>query len=433
MDNKPIQNILKNALTFLIIFLIVNFIFNSLFSNKESQTPPTGIIFKTVSSSYAMRENVIVDIENYTNQDLTVKNNCPKQPLQVQYFENNTWVNKEFAANLNCDGTGDLIIKPGEKNKIAFNSWSYELFKNKGNYKILLPLADKTLESNQFEIKDPSFFHWLWQTALYQPIYNALILFVSFFPHDLGLSIIILTIIIRTLLLLPNQKALRSQKKLQELQPKIASLKEKHGNDKEKIALETMSLYKEHKVNPFGSCLPILIQLPILIALFYVIQTGLDVSNQYLLYGPLQNFDITIINTNFLGILELTKINFIALPIIVGALQYLQMRMSLARKKKKADQKPASSEMDIANRTMTVTMPLMIAVFTASVPAGVGLYWAFSTIYGIGQQYVINNQGSSQETKIRVINASKNQQKKEHYQQLNEQRKSENENDTEKN
>ena len=210
---------------------------------------------------------------------------------------------------------------------------------------------------------------------------------------------------------------------MQEIQPKISELNEKHKGDKEKIALETMAIYKEHKVNPFGSCLPMLIQLPILIALFYVIQSGLDASHKYLLYPFLSGANLNLINTNFLGILELTKANVYVLPIIVGGLQYLQMRMSLSRNKKKQTEKK-KSEMDIANKTMTYTMPLMIAVFTASAPAGVGIYWAFSTLYGIAQQYVVNKSFKQKETTIRVMDAGKNQAKKEHYKKLNDERKS---------
>lgn len=206
------------------------------------------------------------------------------------------------------------------------------------------------------------------------------------------------------------------------IQPKLNELKKKYGDDKQRFAQETINIYKEHKVNPFGSCLPLLLQIPILIGLFNVIQSGLDPNNSYLLYDGLKNFDISQVQTVFLGILDLTKVNFWVLPVIVGVLQYLQMKLSFARKQPQPTDK---SEMEVANKTMTYIMPVMIAFFTASVPSGVGLYWAFSTIYGIVQQMVINKQAEQEHTQIKVIDPNQDLDKKELYKQLNEQRKAE--------
>ena len=167
----------------------------------------------------------------------------------------------------------------------------------------------------------------------------------------------------------------------------------------------------EHKVNRMGCCLPLLIQFPILIALYYVVQNGLNPDNANLLYGGLQNFDYSKINVIFLNILDLTKINIFVLPLFVGGLQFLQMKLALVRNKKKAesnkDQAPKKSEMDAANGMMLYFMPAMIAVFTASVPAGVGLYWSTSTLYGIAQQMVVNAKADKDKTKVRVIESPK--------------------------
>jgi YidC/Oxa1 family membrane protein insertase len=229
--------------------------------------------------------------------------------------------------------------------------------------------------------------------------------------NDLGLAIILLTILIRTILLIPSQKALKSQRKMNELQPKLAKIKEKYKDNQEMIAKETMALWKEYKVNPFGSCLPLLIQFPVLIALFYVIQNGLNPDNSYLLYEPLKHFSLHNINIIFLGILNLTKINNFILPLIVGGLQFLQMKLTLVTKKDKkaqdkqdkTEKKAQGSEMEMAGKTMMYVMPVMIALFTASVPAGVGLYWSVSTTYGIVQQLVVNKQVDEEKVKIKVL------------------------------
>jgi YidC/Oxa1 family membrane protein insertase len=412
MDSKALKNILSQALTFLVIFLIVNFVYNQFFNQPEE--PKTGTQFFASQKQFGQNDLVTAKLENYTEQEITIKNLCPEPSIQVEKLGNGEWTQLSPSTEMDCSNESDIIIKPGEKYDYSYVSWNHELFSELGFYRLKANIGDKILESNQFEVVNMSFFSWAWTSIITQPIYNALIFFASIVPgHNLGWAIILLTILLRTLLLLPNQKALKSQKKLQTLQPKLSALKEKHNGDQQKIAQETMSLYKEHKVNPFGSCLPILIQLPILIGLFHVIQSGLNQGNNYLLYGPLKDFDISLVETNFYGLLELTEINFIALPIIVGLLQFLQLKLSFARQKAKQpnEKKKKSSEMEIANKSMTYIMPFMIAFFTASVPSGVGLYWAFSTVYGIGQQYVVNRSHDENETTIKVLPAKKDKKK----------------------
>lgn len=427
MDKKAIKNFLNQALTFLVIFLIVNFIFNQFF-NKPEKTQ-TGIQFYTSSKNFAQNDTVVFHIDNYTDHAITLKNQCPNAPVAASKLNNGQWTPVTYSAPIKCEGTKDDIIQPGEKKQIKLHTWSHELFKDLGNYKLTVELDGQNMESNQFEIGNMSFFGWLWTTIIYQPIYNALIFFASILPgYNLGLAIILLTILIRSILLFPNHKALKSQKKLQSIQHKISALKDKHGDDQQKIAQETFAIYKEHKVSPFSSCLPMLIQLPILIGLFNVIQNGMDPGSSYLLYGPLKAFDLAQVNTNFFGLLDLTKIDFIAMPIIVGVMQFLQVKLSFGRSKAKAA-KPAN-EMEAASRTMMYVMPVMIAFFTASVPSGVGLYWAFSTLYGIIQQMIVNRQHESTETTIKVADDLSNKEKKELYKKKNEERKKDQDNDS---
>ena len=169
-----------------------------------------------------------------------------------------------------------------------------------------------------------------------------------------------------------------------------------------------MALWKEAKINPLSSCLPILLQFPFLIALFYVIQSGLNPDNTYLLYSQYSGFSLTDINTNFLNILDLTKANIYVLPLVIGGLQFIQMKLAMAKNKKAQDDKDGKrNEMAIAGSMMTYIMPVMIAVFTASLPAGVGIYWGASTIYGIIQQLVVNKGGIKKdpnEPTVKVIN-----------------------------
>ena len=417
----------KNILNFVTIALLVYIALN-FFTQTNTPAPEDTSKFslKTNKQEYSQHELVTAILKNNTDQPITIPTECPNEPLDVYTSLDGTWKQQTNAATITCGDSNtenaSITIKPKEEYHISYNSWNHALFSEIGHYKIGTTLnviedgkpTTITLESAEFEVTPQGFFRTVWSTIFYQPIYNTLIFLTSILPyHDFGFAIIVLTIIIRTILLFPSQKALKAQRKLQEIQPKLSHIREKHKNNQEMIAKETMQIWKEHKVNPLGSCLPMLIQFPVLIALFYVIQSGLNPDNAYLLYGNLKNFSLLSVNVNFLGILDLTKVNFLVLPLLVGGLQFLQMKLAIMRKEKqtphqpKSDKKEQKSEMEMANQMMIYIMPVMIAVFTASVPAGVGLYWIMSTVYGIAQQLIVNKQVEEEKTKVEVLSTKK--------------------------
>lgn len=380
----------------------------------------------TQKSEVAIGKEVVVEVQNNTDETIEIDvfpESCPEYSFTPMHYENGEWIEVTNATS-NTEAIACMItstgIAPGEKIKVSYKDWSYRLFGETGRYRIDVTAEidgqSRTFSSNEFTIVERGIVGRAWLNLVYRPILNGLVELIKVMPnHSLGLAIIALTLILRTLLLIPSQRAMRSQKKLQEIQGKIEALKKKYKDDQERLALETVNLWKTHKVNPFGSCLMMLIQFPILIALYYVVREGLHVDKLGLLYGELGNFSFDTMNTDFLGVLELTEINFIVLPLIVGGLQFVQMSLAMNRKKKKDEAQKASSskkkkekavkdpkdmqnEMQMATKMMKYVMPVMIAVFTASLPAGVGLYWATSTSYGILQQFVVNRE-SDRETK----------------------------------
>lgn len=410
----------KKILHYVIIFLLVYVTMSFFFKPPSDEPSVSGQNFEieTIKKEFPQQEIVTVKIKNNTDFSASIKNDCPEEPLTVKQKINGNWEQITNTAEIKCDQSEDYIIEPGKELNLRYDSWNHALYGEQGTYKIFADITvpddstmSGTIESNEFEIVPQGWLGYIWTAGFYQPIYNALMFLTSIVPgHDLGWAIILLTIIIRTILLIPSHKAMKSQRKIQELQPKLNKIKEKYKDNQEMIAKETMALWQEHKVNPLGSCMPLLIQFPFLIAIFYVIQTGLDPNNTYLLYSPLKDFSLTSINSNFLGILDLTKINAFVLPLIVGGLQFLQMKFAMMRNKKakekqgnKDEKKQKGSEMDMANKMMIYIMPVMIAVFTASVPAGVGLYWSSSTIYGIFQQIFVNRQVETENVKVRVV------------------------------
>lgn len=413
-------------LLWILIFFTVVTLSQGFGKNKDEQSELSrgelGIATKKIE--YRVGKEVKLDVRNNTAEPVELALGCAeKEPLTVLFYNNGTW--EERTLGNNCP-TQVLTLEPAKTTIITYKDFAYRVMGETGRYKIEANLmvngSAKTFSSNEFTMTPRGLWGNVWIEGIYKPILNTLIYLIEILPgHNLGLAIILLTLIIRTLLLVPSQRAMKSQKKMQVVQAKIEELKKKHKDNQQQIALETMALWKEHKVNPFGSCMLMFIQIPIMIALYYVVQSGLHPDKAGLLYGFIaEQFSFETIQTNFLGILELTKINFIVLPLIVGGLQFFQMHLAFARvaKKKAATEmkqtsvaekveQPADmqSQMAMANNMMKYMMPAMIAFFTASLPAGVGLYWATSTMYGIVQQWAVNraSEASSNEPSVKVI------------------------------
>lgn len=226
-----------------------------------------------------------------------------------------------------------------------------------------------------------NFFHII----LTQPLLNALIWLYNVIPgHDMGVAIIALTLLLRLALYPTFQKQLRAQKDMQKLQPKLDELKARHKDDKEAHTRATLELYKEHKVSPLSSCLPLLIQLPILIALYRVFLSGLgggDIARE--LYPFIQNPGP--INVNFLGLINLAKPNII-FGILAGGFQFLQTKMMLP---KKAAGTQSDATARIMNAQMTYFMPVITIIIAIRLPAGLSLYWVVTTLLAIAQQWYI--------------------------------------------
>ena len=318
-----------------------------------------------------------------------------------------------YPKDTDCEEPTVTVLNPG-KNTISLLDYSYTLFGETGRYKVAFDHDGTELQSPEFEIRKPSLLTQGWRAFIYNPILNALVWLIILLPnHQLGLAVIVLTLAIRTILLIPSVKAIRAQRNMQAVQPKLEALKKKYADDQARLAQETMLLWKKHKVHPLSSCMPLLIQFPILIALFYVIQAGLSPDKASLIYDFLPPFELREINANFLGF-NILEPSLIVFPVAIGLLQFFQMQLMMGRQSKKGGTS-LPKEVESANKMMRYMMPLMIAFFTSQLPAAVGLYWGTSTFYGVIQQLVVNKEGSpgaahsssDDDVKVRVINKAK--------------------------
>lgn len=225
----------------------------------------------------------------------------------------------------------------------------------------------------------------LFHEVLYRPLLNALVFLYNVIPgHDLGVAIIVLTVIIRFLLYPLSKKAIESQRALSHLQPKIKEIQQKFKNNKEAQTKAVMEFYRQHKINPFGGCLPLLLQLPIFIALYRVFMSGLTPENLEGLYPFIQNPGS--INTTFLGIVDLSLKHNIPLSILAGGFQFIQSKMMQPKRSKKGTKEDMTSAM---GHQMTYFLPIFTIYIAYILPAALALYWVVITLFAIFQQRFI--------------------------------------------
>lgn len=242
----------------------------------------------------------------------------------------------------------------------------------------------------------------IFTVIFYQPILNLLVFLyntVSF--QDLGIAIILLTIVIKLILWPLGQKSIKSQKELQDLQPKIEALKKTYANDKVGLSQATMALYKDNKINPFSSCLPLLLQFPFLIAVYQVFRDGLN-NKLDLVYPFISRPEV--INSISFGFLDLSKPS-IYLAILAGAAQFWQAKMMMTKPPVvKTEGSKDEGMAAIMNKQMLYFMPAITIFIGMSLPGGLTFYWFILTaLTAIQQLFVFKKKNKSGEVNNKMI------------------------------
>ncbi len=266
----------------------------------------------------------------------------------------------------------------------------------------------------------------LWNQLFIWPIVNLLVAFYKLFeflhiPGPLGFAIILMTIAIRVLLYPLMHAQLKSAKKMTDLKPHIDALNAKHKDDKKALQQAQLDLYKQHGVNPAGGCLPLLIQFPVLIALYNVFSHVFTNGNidklilelNQILYLPvlkLTQLDLNFFGTN-LGVKPSDYQSqgwwLLSIPLITGALQWYQTKLMMPAPQptgvnkpeiskaivKKEEKKPENMAADMQKQMAMIT-PIMFGYFAFQFPLGLALYWNVFGIFGIIQQLRVNSQKS---------------------------------------
>ncbi len=235
-------------------------------------------------------------------------------------------------------------------------------------------------------------FGTIWHTFFFDPVYNGLVFFIDAVPGgDVGLSIILITIVVKLVLLPLSIKATKTQVAMREMEPKLKALKERI-TDKQEQSKAMLELYREHEVNPFASIIQIFIQIPLVIALYWSVARGGGVAlpdiNIELLYSFIPQPEA--VSMFFLGVMDIAA-KSLPLAALAGLTQFIHAKISMPAPEPKKDGE-TDFKGDFARSMhvqMRYVMPFIIFMVAYSVSATIALYFIVSNLMSIAQEYVV--------------------------------------------
>ncbi|MEW5907889.1 MAG: YidC/Oxa1 family membrane protein insertase [Patescibacteria group bacterium] len=218
--------------------------------------------------------------------------------------------------------------------------------------------------------------------VFFKPLLNALVFIIGIIPfHDVGSAIIVLTIVVRFLIFPLNHHAITTQIKMKQLEPELKEIKEKFKKDAPEQSKRVMELYKQHGINPLSGFLNLIIQLPIIFALYkvFTLNATLDPLNLYSFIHSPENIQI-----KFLNIFDITKKSYL-LAFVTGATQFLQMRLALPPISKKDHADFAQK----INMQMRYLMPLFVFFIVSRFASAIAVYWTTMNIFAIIHESIV--------------------------------------------
>lgn len=406
--------LLEFALIFAIVYLGTQLVFRLFFPQTNGSNGLADIVLKPDSEKVKGDHSITLTLRNNTEGTLLLTDRCPMPPVEV-FSVTGEGSGAQLAALSTTETALPCVplteVAPQSQARIDLGPWKYSLFSQYGTYELRLPSdarfrtatgtvvpAEYGTLSGRITLREAGPVTKLFRAFITKPFLNFLIFIASLLPgHSLGVAIIVLTLVVKFLLWIPTQHSLEGQKKMQKAQPLLDEIRRKFKDDPKRMQEETMKIWKEHGINPFQSCLPLLIQMPVLIGVFYVVRDGSVLAlSRHLIYDFYQHLDWTF-GTTFLGLDLLQSNAFIFAPLLV-ILQFIQMKLTFAAAKKKREksggQKAPGTDksQQLQQQMMLYGLPLMIGVFAFQFPAAVSLYWGVSTVFAIGQQMVVNRE-----------------------------------------
>ena len=235
-------------------------------------------------------------------------------------------------------------------------------------------------------------FSYLFNTVLYNPIYNLLVFLINVIPGgDVGLAVIFLTIIVKLVLFPVSLTAVRTQMKMKLIEPELKRIQEMYKDKREELARKTFELYQKYKVNPFSSIVVLFIQIPVIFALYFAILKGLPVIHTNILYSFIHAPEN--INMHFLGLIDVSKNKVFILALLAGITQFFQARLAMPSfEPVKTDSNEVSFK-DEMMRGMHIQVRYILPAVTFFISYGlvsvIAIYWTISNIFAIAQEYYI--------------------------------------------
>lgn len=223
------------------------------------------------------------------------------------------------------------------------------------------------------------------KVILYQPLFNLLLFFAWLVPgHSVGWAIILVTVLVRLALWHSSVKTLKAPLQMRQHAPELKAIQERYKDDRQAQAQAQMAFYKENGINPLSGCLPLLIQLPILLVLYRVFITGLNQVRPDLIYSFTPHLNT--INSNWFGINLIHPDKFWILPLLAAGAQFLQTRNMQALNPTVAG---ANDPTAMMNKQMMYIFPLFTFFIARSLPSGLALYWLVTSIFSLLQQIYV--------------------------------------------
>lgn len=241
---------------------------------------------------------------------------------------------------------------------------------------------------------------YIWHTFFFDPVYNSLVFFIDEVPGgDIGLAIILTTVVVKIVLLPLSLKAARTQHAMRQIDPELKALKEKYKDKREELGREMMALYRKAGVNPFASIILLFIQIPIIISLYFSVSRsiadGVFVIQSEFLYSFISEPVTT--SLLFLGMIDIAA-RSLPLAALAGITQFIQVNLSMPKLEPRDPDKEPNMKDDFARSMhlqMRYVMPIIIFVFAYSISAAIALYFTISNLVGIGQEFIVRRHKKS--------------------------------------
>ncbi|MHC1744420.1 MAG: membrane protein insertase YidC [Syntrophobacteraceae bacterium] len=320
-------------------------------------------------------------LTNHAFKDLSKKDLLLKAPIDWIGYENNYFIQALIPLE---DKGYQVVARVMDPNRqlirVVYLTDQFEVDSNQEvAFKLRIYLGPKELdplamaEHNLVKAVD-----YGWFTFIAKPLLHALNFFFRY-THNYGWAIIIVTVLIKILFWPLTQKSFESMQRMKKLQPRIAELRERFKDDKEKLNTELMALYKSYKVNPLGGCLPMVLQIPVFFAFYRMLNGAVELRHQpFMLWVN----DLTAPDRLWIGFdIPYLGAGLPVLTLLMGATMFLQQKMTPSAGDPRQDQ-------------IMLLMPVVFTVMFINFPSGLVLYWLINNILSIAQQYLINRRAA---------------------------------------